>query len=137
MQRKWLLGILLASLLTFGLTQTVFATPDPPRVVINPSTRQCAPVVYWQDECGSLILPPGWEFSTESTCPAGYTQVNSLPHQEWKKQPNDFCCMSRGGDYCPRPNLLKSPEILPVAGGFFILAGLGLGTYAFLTRKRI
>jgi hypothetical protein len=149
-------------LLTFDIVQTVFATPDAPRVVINHTTRECDPLVYWRDECGEVTLPSGWEYHTESACPAEYT-VTELQQLEWKKYQNDFCCQNYGGTNCPGENpasLSPSPlltlvietaapaatpepagpsprsVILPVAGGLSLLAGLGLGIYSLLGRKK-
>lgn len=136
MRRKWFLLILAIFFLALGWAQTVSATPDAPRVVVNPATRECAPVVYWRDECGEAILPSGWEFSPESTCPADYTVVQRLPGVAWKNYQSDFCCMSRGEDYCPQPEAPQGPEVLPIAGGLSLLAGLGLGAYKLFAGKK-
>ncbi len=149
-------------LLTFGIVQSVFATPDPPRVVINHTTRECDPLVYWRDECGEVTLPSGWEYHPESACPAEYT-ITELEGLEWDKYQNDFCCQNYGGMNCPQENQAglspnppvtlvietatpsATPEparpspgsvILPVAGGLSLLAGIGLGVYGFLLRKQ-
>jgi hypothetical protein len=98
-KRRSLLFLVVVVALALALPQIVFATPDAPRVVINPSTQECDPVFYWSDECGHAILPPGWEFSTVNACPASYKQTELTA--EWTKAQNDFCCQARGGDYCP------------------------------------
>lgn len=149
-------------LLSFGVVQTVFATPDAPRVVVNHTTRECDPLVYWRDECGEVTLPSGWEYHTESACPAEYA-VTELEKLEWKKFQNDFCCQHYGGMNCTEENpasLSPSPLVtlvietttstatpepgesdpgsivLPVTGGLSLLAGLGLGVYGLLARKQ-
>ena len=149
-------------LLTFGVAQTVFATPDAPRVVINHTTRECDPLVYWRDECGEIILPSDWEYHTESACPAEYT-VTELERLPWDMYQSDFCCQHYGGMNCPQENQVSlspgplvtiaietaapatTPEpakpslgsvILPVAGGLSLLAGIGLGIYSLLGRKK-
>ena len=149
-------------LLTFGVAQTVFATPDAPRVVINHTTRECDPLVYWRDECGEIILPSGWEYHTESACTAEYT-VTQLERLPWDLYQNDFCCQHYGGMNCPEENQaslspdplvapviasaapVATPEparpspgsvILPLAGGLSLLAGIGLGVYGLLGRKK-
>lgn len=143
--------------LSLIMVRTALATPDAPRVVVNPSTLACDPVFYWRDECGEAILPSGWEFSTENACPTGYT-VTELK-AEWSQYQTDFCCQARGGGYCPagQPGALPSPFVtepltstpvpvsapapapdltLPVAGGASILAGLAFGAYKLLTGKK-
>lgn len=156
MFRRFLLPILSLGIF-FSAYQIVFATPDPPRVVINKSSLECDHTFYWRDECGEVILPPEWEYSTESACPDGYT-IRDL-QVEWTKYQNDFCCQTRGGNYCtdaaitsspvitliagnratntPQTTVVsdspaQNPELLPVAGGLSILAGLGLGLYQIL-----
>lgn len=41
MRKKWFFLVLVVLILSLGLTQNVFATPAPPRMVINPHTQQC------------------------------------------------------------------------------------------------
>jgi len=145
-------------LLTLVITERVLATPDPPRVLVNHDTRQCDPLVYWRDECGEIILPTGWEFHDENSCPADYTVIE-LSRLEWDKYQNAFCCQNYGGMNCPEtltipapsPSITPSPkpespptggqasegpQILPVAGGLSLLTGLGLGIYGLLSKRR-
>lgn len=146
-------------ILTLGLTQTVLATPDAPRAAINPATLECMPIVYWRDECRELILPSGWEYSAESTCPAGYIEIPDF-ELEILMYKNPFCCQQRGEEYClvtetpqrsqatliietktptAAPELVErstGSKALPIAGGLSLLAGLGLGVYQFLARKK-
>jgi len=157
--RRWFFPLLAVLILSFGLTPRVFATPDPPRAAINPSTLECVPSVYWRDECRELLLPAGWEYTNSSTCPAGYTEIARFDLEILRFQ-NDYCCRQSGGDFCPEtmaspsplvtlniepetPTALPTPvetstdsNALPIAGGLFLLAGLGLGAYALLRRKR-
>jgi hypothetical protein len=147
--RLLLFAILL--FLSFFTTQQVLATPDAPRVVINPTTLTCDPVFYWRDECGEAILPEGWQYWNESTCPAGYSETDL--QAEWRKYQTNFCCQARGGDYCgastPLQTEMPSPiatpaetqapapdnNLLKLAGSISILTGIGLGIYG-LRRKR-
>lgn len=158
--KTYRLAILLTIvLLTLVVTQRVLATPDPPRVLVNHDTRQCDPLVYWRDECGEIILPVGWEFHTENTCPADYTVVE-LSRLEWDKYQNAFCCQNYGGMNCPETPTLttapspsatptpepetqptgetapENPQILPLAGGLSLLTGIGLGIYGLLSKRR-
>jgi len=159
MHKRWFFLVLAVLILGFGLTQNVLATPDAPRAAINRSTLECLPSVYWRDECRELVLPAGWEYINESTCPAGYTEIAKfelevLPYQ------NAFCCQQRGEEFCPATMASPSPLVtllaetetptvapvppetsansgtLPIAGGLSLLAGLGLGAYALLRRKK-
>ena len=144
--------LLMAAGLSLVAVRTALATPDAPRVVVNSSTLACDPVFYWRDECGEAVLPSGWEFSTGSACPAGYT-VTELK-AEWSKYQNDFCCQARGGGYCPAAQAEASPSplngetptsapvqapapdlTLPLAGGASLLAGLAFGAYKLLTGR--
>jgi hypothetical protein len=138
--------------LAFGLARRVLATPDAPRAAINPSALQCMPMVYWRDECRELLLPAGWEYADQAECPVGYTEVPDFKLDVLAYQ-NDFCCRQRGGEFCPGEQASPSPlvletatpaeaepvpssDVLPVAGGLSLLAGLGLGVYRLLTRRK-
>ena len=96
--RRFVLPLLFLLLLTSG----VDAAPMPPQPVINHQTRQCA-VIVPGDECGDVILPPGWENLDEAageTCPSDYTTIDL--HPEWARFKVEHCCMEGhsgvGGD---------------------------------------
>lgn len=64
------------------------AAPLPPRRVVNHQTQQCAEIVPG-DECGDVLLPPGWEY-TDGECPAGYTPGEI--QVEWVHFEVSICC---------------------------------------------
>lgn len=152
MKKKLIL--LAAALLTLGITQTVFATPDAPRVVINKTTLQCDSTFYWRDECGEATLPNGWEYIKETACPENYSPYNL--QVEWSKYQNSYCCQERGEAYCQaetaQPGALQTLPITTraveqqatpapqnnvgdVVGGISIIAAVGLGALGVLASR--
>jgi hypothetical protein len=84
-----LISSLLSLLLIYALAA---AAPMPPSPVVNHQTRQCA-VITPGDECGDVILPPGWEYLDEAAgevCPDGYTTIELRP--EWAHFKVAHCC---------------------------------------------
>ena len=76
--------------LTLALAAAALAAPMPPRPLVNHQTRQCAQIVPG-DECGDVVLPPGWEYlESDQDCPAGYTTVDLRP--EWVHFKVPVCC---------------------------------------------
>ncbi len=138
MRNYWFFLALAVLIVSFGHTQNVFATPAPPRVVINPHTQQCDEDFYWTDECGQAILPTGWEFYAGEKCPAGYGHVHLAA--EWEIYPSELCCNLYGGNpkYCPSaiPRLSVPNQWLPWFGGLLILTGISLGSYRLLLKRK-
>jgi hypothetical protein len=80
----------LALCLALAVSGVALAAPMPPRTVINHETRQCAMLVPG-DECGDVILPPGWDYLPPGeSCPAGYTTVDLRP--DWAHFKVAHCC---------------------------------------------
>ncbi len=94
MNRKLFIVLLIPSLLSLLLIYTLaIAAPMPPSPVVNHQTRQCA-VITPGDECGDVILPPGWEYLDEASgevCPEGYTTIELRP--DWAHFKVPHCCM--------------------------------------------
>jgi len=87
-----LFALLLASL---TVANQAGATPTPPVIVVNHSTRQCAEVIQG-DDCHWCEPLEGWEilgYSSGATCPAGYEDLGFQGMtgrcQGYKSQ---FCC---------------------------------------------
>jgi hypothetical protein len=85
--------VILASVVWFSTAcRPALAAPLPPSPVVNPETRQCALVVPG-DECGDLVLPPGWQYldpAVGGECPVDYTTVEL--HTEWAGFKIPRCC---------------------------------------------
>jgi len=85
--------IVILLLFVFLSVTVVFAAPLPQRPVVNHQTHECA-MITPGDECGDVVLPPGWEYLDEAageTCPVGYTTIELYP--EWTKFKAPHCCM--------------------------------------------
>jgi hypothetical protein len=84
MRRKLFIALLIA---VFSLSipgKTSFATPTPPYVLVNETTKECY-ITILGDECSWCDPPQGWEVlgvngsdSAASGCPAGYTKIEQL-----------------------------------------------------------
>ena len=78
-----------------------FATPTPPYILVNHTTRQCAMEILG-DECNWCDPPSGWEVLGDSRriqCPADYTQVrlDVFGGPNCKRYENQFCCSGFSG----------------------------------------
>lgn len=93
----------------FVLAFTTALAPMPPRTVVNPETRQCAMLVPG-DECGDVVLPPGWEYlPAGEACPQGYAVIELRP--EWVHFKAPFCCTEgHSGSPGDCEDLLIQPE---------------------------
>ena len=84
-RKKLLLSISLVVLLLLILPgQISHATPTPPYILINESTRECY-ITILGDECSWCDPPPGWKTLDRSdpsygttSCPAGFTKIDQL-----------------------------------------------------------
>jgi hypothetical protein len=87
-----LLALLAASLL---MASPAGATPTPPVLVVNHSTRQCAEVIQG-DDCHWCEQPEGWEllgYSSQATCPDGYENLGYQGMSgECVGYKSRFCC---------------------------------------------
>jgi hypothetical protein len=85
MRRKLLVSIVLLGLLLLVLPgQISHATPTPPYILVNESTRQCY-VTILGDECSWCDPPQGWKILGtgnpsygNTDCPAGYQKIDRL-----------------------------------------------------------
>lgn len=91
-----LLALLAAS---FAVASPAGATPTPPVIVVNHSTRQCAEVIQG-DDCHWCEQLEGWEVlgdSGRTTCPDGYEDLGfqgmTGTCRGYKSQ---FCCADSG-----------------------------------------
>lgn len=97
MRRKvaaWTLAFILALLL---LGSVVLATPTPPYLIVNHSTKECVESILG-DDCSWCDPPQGWEvlgYSASNQCPDGYTWVDRIDLQ-CRGYKNPFCCFSGG-----------------------------------------
>jgi hypothetical protein len=98
MRKKLLLSISLAALLLLILPgQISYATPTPPYVLVNESTKECY-ITILGDECMWCNPPQGWitldkygSSSGTSSCPAGFTKIDHLElNCTYYKTP--YCC---------------------------------------------
>ena len=84
---------LAAALALAALAAAVYAgaAPLPPRTAVNDATRECARVMPG-DECGDVILPPGWRYlePDPGACPDGYAQIEL--HADWLHFKAPHCC---------------------------------------------
>lgn len=87
-----ILSLLAASL---SIASPVGATPTPPVLMVNNSTKQCAMVIQG-DDCHWCDPPEGWEileWSPEATCPAGYEDLGFQGMAGiCRGYKNQFCC---------------------------------------------
>lgn len=87
-----MLAVLVAWL---GAASPVSATPTPPVIVVNHSTRQCAEVIQG-DDCHWCEPHEGWEvlgYSSQSTCPEGYENLGYQGMSgECVGYKSQFCC---------------------------------------------
>jgi hypothetical protein len=86
----WRLALILALLLPGSI---VLATPTPPYVIVNYSTKECAESILG-DDCSWCDPPPGWEVlgpSAGTQCPEGYTLIERIDMQ-CRRYKNEFCC---------------------------------------------
>lgn len=90
-----ILGMVFLLLLVFALWAVASAKPLPPAIAINRQTRQCAEIFTPGDECGGVILPPGWEYlEPGAVCPDDYTLVDIDVGRYGYKDP--ACCYEMG-----------------------------------------
>lgn len=95
MRNKWvavIMVVLLAVLLPGGVSQ---ATPTPPYVLVNNTTKQCA-ISILGDDCSWCNPPAGWEVlgvSGVKDCPAGYERLERI-NLNCRRYKNQFCCTS-------------------------------------------
>jgi hypothetical protein len=89
--------VLLLALLAawLSMARPAGATPTPPVIVVNHSTRQCAEVIQG-DDCHWCDPPEGWEvlgYSSQATCPAGYENLGYQGMSgECVGYKSQFCC---------------------------------------------
>ncbi len=93
MKRKGLWVALASVALLLLATGCLLAAPQPPKLVVNHETKQCAEI-FGGDECMDCDPPPGWEilgYVDQHECPADYTFVEDLDYtcQGFK---DEFCC---------------------------------------------
>lgn len=89
-----LLALLAAS---FAVASPAGATPTPPVIVVNHSTRQCAEVIQG-DDCHWCEPLEGWEvlgYSSGTTCPDGYEDLGYQGMTgQCRAYKSQFCCSS-------------------------------------------
>jgi len=93
MRRPAVVGTLLLFLSLLHPVTTLFATPTPPYVIVNHTTRECTESILG-DDCRWCDPPPGWEvlgLSSGNQCPDGYTRVERIDMQ-CRAYKNEFCC---------------------------------------------
>ncbi len=89
--------VLLLALLAawLSIASPVNATPTPPVIMVNHSTRQCAEVIQG-DDCHWCDPPEGWEVlgnSSQAACPAGYEDLGDQGMSgECVGYKSQFCC---------------------------------------------
>ena len=86
-------AVLVLALLLAG--KVVLATPTPPYLLVNHSTRQCTESILG-DDCSWCEPPQGWDvvgYAAGNQCPQGYAWVErvDLLCRGYK---NPFCCTS-------------------------------------------
>jgi hypothetical protein len=87
--RKNLILIFLVIFSVTLLSSTVFASQALPRYGINEKTKECSEF-YMGDECGTCVMPEGWEMIDEFECPGGYAEIQARSDCTPSKTP--FCC---------------------------------------------
>lgn len=90
---KILIGISTFFILLLVPWENVLAAPQPPKLVVNHESKQCAEI-FGGDECMDCFPPEGWkvlDYSYEVECPADYKWVENVDYtcQSFKDQ---FCC---------------------------------------------
>jgi len=93
MQGKTIALVLAVVLLLLLPGGAALATPTPPYVFVNHTTRQCA-VAIQGDDCSWCDPPTGWQVlgvSGPTQCPVGYTLVERLG-LNCRRYKNQFCC---------------------------------------------
>jgi hypothetical protein len=98
MRKKLLLSIGLTALLLVILPgQISHATPTPPYILVNDSTRECY-ITILGDECSWCDPPQGWKTlgmnepsSGAPSCPAGYTKIDRL-ELNCTRYKTPYCC---------------------------------------------
>jgi hypothetical protein len=99
MRRKvaiWTQAFILALLL---LSNVVLATPTPPYLIVNHSTKECVESILG-DECTWCDPPQGWEvigYSASNQCPDGYTWLSRIKLQ-CRAYESGFCRSCGLGD---------------------------------------
>lgn len=95
--RLFLFAIVALLLMLAVPEQTSFATPGPPYVMVNETTRQCY-ISILDDECNWCEPPAGWVvlgnrqgggYPTE--CPEGFTKIDQL-ELSCKGYKQKYCC---------------------------------------------
>lgn len=96
--RRGIVALGLAALLLLIVPGGIsFATPSPPYVLVNESTRQCY-VTIMNDECVWCDPPQGWKALGVGTagygtmdCPAGFQKIDHL-ELNCRRYQIPFCC---------------------------------------------
>ncbi len=99
MRKRLLLSMGLAVLLLLILPgQISYATPNPPSILINESTKECY-IGILGDECFSCAPMQGWKLldtngysSGPLSCPAGFTKIDRPPELNCYRSKSSFCC---------------------------------------------
>jgi hypothetical protein len=86
-----ILGMVFLLLMASAIWAVTYAAPIPEAIPVNHQTRQCAEILTPGDECGGVILPPGWEYlEPGAACPDNYTLVDIDVGRYGYKDPD--CC---------------------------------------------
>lgn len=99
MRKKLLLSLILAVLLLILPGQISYATPNPPSMLVNESTRECY-IGILGDECFSCAASQGWKILNNNgsysggtlSCPAGFTKIDRPPVLNCYYSKSSFCC---------------------------------------------
>jgi hypothetical protein len=86
----WTLALVLLLLLPGS---AALATPTPPYIIVNHTTKECGQSILG-DDCSWCDPPPGWEVvgpAAGNQCPEGYTVVERIDMQ-CRRYKNQFCC---------------------------------------------
>jgi hypothetical protein len=96
MRRKLSIALLIVAFSLSIPVKTAFATPTPPYVLVNETTKECY-ITILGDECSWCDPPQGWKVlgmaqsTSASSCPAGYAKIEQLK-MDCRASKDRFCC---------------------------------------------
>ncbi len=105
MKRKLFIAVLIAAFSLSIPGKISFATPTPPYVLVNETTKECYTTILG-DECSWCNPPQGWKVlgvndlaAPNLGCPAGYTKIEQLA-MDCRVYKDRFCCTAHFAGDC-------------------------------------